>query len=926
MHPDPLTDGDFVGFFRGVHGFKPYPWQVRLGREVVDNGTWPDTVDLPTGSGKTALLDIAVYAFAARPDVMPRRVVFVINRRTVVDQAYEHVARIQAALNSSGDASVRRVAEHLSRVCGDSPINGVRLRGDGHYLGPWADRPDTVWVTVSTVDMFGSRLLFRAYGTGPKMRPVHAGLAGSDCLVILDEAHLERPFAETLRQVRDSQPPVIGLPRRFQVVEMSATPAETSEHRFGLNEEDLACPELARRISAAKVAHARPFAWGPPHENIPAMMLRVIGELEDSERTVGVVVNRVRTAREVHRALAEAGHQAHLLTGRMRPLDRDAAVRAVQAAVDPSREPGSGELTFVVATQCIEVGADYSFDAMVTEVAPIDSLRQRFGRLDRRGEAASRRGRPARAWIVGPIAPETVAGFGKDPVYGGAVAVTWSNLLESTKNGTVPLDISPLTDHKFPQTAIAPRLEAPLLLPHHLDAWAQTNPEPAQSPPIDRFLHGMLPDADARRAPDVNVVWRYDQSRAALGAVPIRSTETLQVPRRATIAWLRQDQETDVVDAGTSVAECGRRRTGRDDDPGDDWVRWTGHDNPPERVPPAAIRPGDVLVVDPARGGLSDGTWNPSSDVVVADLGDAAQHAHQRRFTLRLDSRPYPWLPRAPRPSDDSNTSHRERIDEWLAVVAALDGHPAWLVETVARIRDSGFRHRRIGAGPTAYFVVSSGVHAEAATMDGSDESQSATGTGVPLRAHLNGVAARVRTYAERLGLGPELCSDLELAARLHDVGKADPRFQSQLVGGDAVMLECLEEPLAKSLPGARISPSGWPALYHEMLGVLMAQHSGGLSDAHDEDLVVHLIANHHGRARSLPLLRRDSEPRQVRYLDGVRDYAASTSEAGPEFANKMAERFWCLSRKYGHHGLAWLETILRQADHQQSEIERKAG
>ena len=147
----------------------------------------------------------------------------------------------------------------------------------------------------------------------------------------------------------------------------------------------------------------------PPHQSVPPVVLRIIKrELPETVRTVGVVVNRVRTARETYRALIEAGHQAHLVTGRMRPIDRQRTLDDFGSAVDPDRTEAADHVTVVVATQAIEVGADYSFDFLITECSPVDSLRQRFGRLDRRGNYAVRTGSAASGFDSGsPLCPQS---------------------------------------------------------------------------------------------------------------------------------------------------------------------------------------------------------------------------------------------------------------------------------------------------------------------------------------------------------------------------------------------------------------------------------------------------------------------------------------------------------------------------------------
>jgi len=910
---------DFSAYFREVHGYDPFPWQRRLTAQVLEEGRWPEVIDLPTGTGKTAVLDTAVFALAAQPEVFPRRVVFVIDRRIVVDQVVERAQLIQRKIQEGSGSKLPLIKDLLREISGESPLGVAALRGGIQIDGEWARRPDEPWVMVSTVDQFGSRLLFRGYGVSPKMRPVHAGLAGNDCLVILDEVHLSRAFAQTLQEVS-----ALGsngyLPKRFQVVEMSATPTNSNGHQepFRLTAEDLASShELRRRVKAAKSAKLREARTGQPHVAIPAEMKKILkSDLDGSIRSVGVIVNRVRTARETHRALVEAGFSAYLLTGRMRPLDKARSLEAISALVDPDKEPDGEGLTVVVATQAIEVGADFSFDALITEAAPIDSLRQRFGRLDRRGTLAERTGRPAKAWIVG--VKSALNPRQPDPVYRDSARATWQELQQI--EGFDPIDFSPLPQmpHQFSEECFAPPAQAPLLLSTYMDAWVQTNPEPVVQPAVDWFLHGIEQEP---RIADVSIAWRYDRSLQALREVPLRSAEYLQVPINAAKAWLGGvEGEVPVADVNGRVSE---EVKGLDSSVGSAWCRWQGHDEAPESISARDIQPGDILIADPALGGLSGGTWDPGFTDPVEDLGDEAQHAYGQRFTLRLDQRllPEDW-PTPPVPSDESTALEplAERIDGWLADVDSLPELAYWQQKAIGKLR-AGPETRNLD---DSYYVLVSGK-VDSSTLDGSDESASFTGSGVTLREHLSGVGKQVADYARRLGMSEAIQSDLELAAQLHDLGKVDSRFQKQMVGDDEVRQAMQDEPLAKSLPGARQPRGGWPPVRHEIMSVAMAQSNPEvLAGANDPDLVLHLVGTHHGQARPLPPIKEDQCPQVLSFDHEGIPMEASTDLVDGPLALEMADRFWCLIERYGYHGLAWLEAILRLADHQQSAEEAK--
>lgn len=925
-----LKTEQFADFFKDIHGVEPFPWQVRLTRLVMENGAWPEVIDLPTGTGKTAVVDTAVFCLAAQPNVTPRRIVFVIDRRIVVDQVHERAKRIRDQINSAGTSILRIVKHRLNELSEGEPLGVSALRGGIPMQSEWTHRPEKPWILVSTVDQFGSRLLFRGYGVSTGMLPIHAALSGNDCLVVLDEVHLSRPFSETLHHIADRQ--FSRLPRRFHVVEMSATPSNQRAKRFKLDKElDIAeCEELRRRVLARKRGQTKSVA---NRNSIPREALKIIKSMlrnrsnDKLVHTTGVILNRVRTARETFRTLNDAGIKAHLLTGRMRPLDKAAMLQCLGESLNPDTSKQPSEFQVVVSTQSIEVGADFSFDSMITECAPIDSLRQRFGRLDRRGRYLLRTGRPAEAWILG--AKSEINSNTPDPIYGEAIKKTWTELNHRSDESYI--DIGPASLEDFPDDALAPKHHAPLLLTSHIEAWVQTNPQPLVQPAIDWHLHGI----DQHRVPEVSVAWRWDRSEEGLRLVPPRQAEFIQIPIKSVQRWLNNDDEEDMSDLSVHADSKNTRRDDQRVNPSaGNWVRWLGlGDGIHSANSTEDIRPGDVIVVDPAKGGLVDDNWCPQSDVEIKDLGDEAQIVSNHRATLRLDPRlPYISDPPLTHEETESDMTTIERIKTWIQN-RDQSRDPPWMSQALGKL-SLDFEIYSIEANendPTFGYYTIAEKHKKskkrlinAADLDGSDSAGSFTGSGVHLNDHLDGVGKRAADIAKRLGLPNEFIEDLQLAGKLHDLGKVDSRFQLQLVGGDPVELEMRHgQPLAKSLPQARRVRRYPKGMRHEVASVAMiTSNSDVLVDANDPDLVLHLVGTHHGHSRPLPPVYEDPEPQILKYKVRSYELQISSDFVKSNIALDMADRFWRLIDRYGVYGLTWLEAILRLADHRQSEEE----
>ena len=464
-----LSHTDFPDYFAALWGeqVKPFAWQFALAKRVLNapdgpaetpaadptsasthrSRSWPDAIALPTGAGKTACLDIAVFALAAqahrlgsgRVMIAPRRIFFVVDRRIIVDEAHDRARRLAGNLEAAKGGILKTVADRLRHLAGggetglddERPLAVHSLRGGMYRSEAWARNPLQPTIVASTVDQIGSRLLFRAYGRGPGTWPVYAGLIANDSLVLLDEAHCAQPFLQTLQAVAKFRTwAEAPLGRGFHPVVMSATPPTGAKNVFrDLSGEgrDPSHP-LGRRQLASKPASLRIAAKAKSEKAACELAKELAGAarglLTDDRRAIVVFVNRVATARVTKRELQTPDIETVLLTGRMRPVDKDAvAARLKGLGLHSDQAPlrNLEKPVIVVATQTLEVGADLDFDGLVTECASLDALRQRFGRLNRMG-----RGVRSQAVIViradqaGPSRGEE-----GDPIYGKAVTNTW---------------------------------------------------------------------------------------------------------------------------------------------------------------------------------------------------------------------------------------------------------------------------------------------------------------------------------------------------------------------------------------------------------------------------------------------------------------------------------------------------------------------
>lgn len=908
---------DFGAAFRSLTDHAPFPWQVGLFERLV-RGNPPVACDIPTGLGKTSVVAIWLLALAANKAKLPPRLVYVVNRRTVVDQTTSEVERFRDNLLKKPELI------DLKNVLG--PVALSTLRGQFADNREWLADPSRAAVIVGTVDMIGSRLLFNGYRAGSWQLARHAGLIGHDAILVHDEAHLEPSFQKLIKWVEQRQRND-GSPRPLRVIAMSATSrAQDGQDAFTISDEDKKHPMVQQRYSRVrKELHLEDH--NPVQQKLPDQLVELAYKHADNQVRVIVYVRRPEHAGSVRDSLLgrlesdpERENRVALLTGTIRGHERDLllahpAVRGLLQSHDADGQRITpSRTTWLVATSAGEVGADFDADHLVCDLAPMDAMIQRLGRVNRRGG----QDRIARCDVVldRPEKRSDKDGKEKDLSKLDQARLATTDLLEQLPSirqeaqsidvGHSPRDASPaalrdlVRDHRE-EYARASSPEPGQVTPHDvvLDAWALTSIH--DDWPLAHDVHPYLRGMD-EQTPETNVAWRaeldqlrsqdevpstdiVDMMRSVLRHYPLRQTELVrEKPQRVAdlLVALRERQPT------AWVVLVGQRSLTAQ--------RLGEFPNEAKQLAPQLNY--KTVLLPPSLGGLNNAGMLelPSSKAEtitsVRDVADLAPTSNEnavvvnRRRVLVTRNEESRWSSRiltaepAPQKSPDSELS---------------EPHFKWTIARDALVRSLGLQY----VARTVLTTDDDGPARMLLLFRAHDDSPGSPKNGrVTIPVHNQTVENIAECMVQCLNLEETLRQVFRRAAGVHDLGKADPRWQKAIGNDD------LDNPLAKSTSNG----FNWRALdgYRHEFGSLreFIGEMSTLPDDESRDLVIHLVATHHGRGRPHFEPRAMADPRGL--LDDL-----------PELLQppQVARRFARLQRRYGHWGLAWLESILMAAD-----------
>ena len=484
MRPSTVTS--FRQMWPDFDALRPIQAEVEL---LVARGVEPGLaiIEAPMGEGKT---EAALYLAAQWAQMSNREgLYFALPTAATSNQMHGRVQEVLARLGLVTEQGVRLVHGMSWLVDDDTPTANVQTedekRTKPNHAVEWfrpAKRGLLATYGVGTIDQALSSVLY--------VRHSYLKLFGlSGKVLIVDEVHSYDPYmneilVRLLEWCGTLRVPVILLSatlpasrRQLLVQAYSGTSLVNTGNRDGecpyplitFARRDHGAPELVVPQASA----SRPDVELRMHQGLlenPGPTADLVVDAASNGGCICVIANTVGSAQKLYRELLSRvdRNECELVLFHARfPAWRRAEIEKRVLDLFDKRstlQPGDEERTIrpnraiLVATQVIEQSLDVDFDEMFTEIAPVDLILQRMGRMYRHVRPSRPTGPVPRLHVLLPDSPGN--GFGRSGVvYHPFILLKTLGVLSKMDRISLPADIRRLVELVYDNT---PRLEEPL--------------------------------------------------------------------------------------------------------------------------------------------------------------------------------------------------------------------------------------------------------------------------------------------------------------------------------------------------------------------------------------------------------------------------------------------------------------------------------